>query len=109
MIVNPMNLFSLPSCELHKGNDKTYFVHHSIPNAWQSTFLLDGHSKNIYIYMCCVVMTDFIPNLGSATVDTEGHFNCNFTTILICKIGTKVPMLQYHRKNQRQISEMYSS
>lgn len=37
-----MNLFSLPSCE------------HSIPNAWQSTFLLDGHSKK-NIYICAVL------------------------------------------------------
>lgn len=58
--------------------------------------------------MCCVVMTDFSPDLGSATVDTGGHFNRNFTTILICKIGTEVPMLQCRCKNQRQISEMYS-
>lgn len=59
--------------------------------------------------MCHVVMTDVSPNLGSATLDAQGHFNGHFTTIFICKVGIKAPTLCYCYENQRKVCKVRST
>lgn len=52
-------------------------------------------------------MTDFNPNLGSTTSDAQGHFDGNFTTILMCKMGLKIPTLWHCHENQRKVCKDY--
>ena len=106
MMVSPMNLFSYSFCDLHRARTRLIFVHCSIPVLGKvlSYCMICTLEKK----MCCVVMTDFSPNLGSTIFHTQSHFNGNFITFLICKMGTKIPTLQYYCKNQRQDNKMYS-